>query len=353
MKNKLLTLLFLCATLSLRAEAALALGIRNPGSVLFPLMIASPNGKLNLNLAYTSVGDLVYSFSANSRMLIKRSKLGLTGLGEGLSAKVSRRSVNAVWKPIWGKRKTVPEIYNELTLDYKVYKLVLRTYDRRYRAFRYIFIREQAPEELTQFNFNGDYTAWYYNGERANIGSEKLSDCSDIHLPVMTIKVDDNNYMAIHEASLSYGEPLILKSAKKQTTFKIVSKPSDAWKVIMYGATPGQMVDSHLLELLNPPPSKEMAFSWVKPELPFGTGGLQAPRWRVFKYEMSPPSWKRMVDFASENSIRYLALDADWYGPEFGQDSDPLKGGKVAQVHEIIKYGKIRINEQGSQAHLL
>lgn len=47
-----------------------------------------------------------------------------------------------------------------------------------------------------------------------------------------------------------------------------------------------------------------------------------------------------MVNFASINNIRYLALDADWYGPEFGKDSDPLKGGKVAQVHEIIRYGE-------------
>ncbi len=47
-----------------------------------------------------------------------------------------------------------------------------------------------------------------------------------------------------------------------------------------------------------------------------------------------------MVDFASENNILYLVLDADWYGPEFGKDSDPVKGGKVEQVHEIIKYGK-------------
>jgi len=35
-------------------------------------------------------------------------------------------------------------------------------------------------------------------------------------------------------------------------------------------------------------------------------------------------------------------LDADWYGPEFGEQSDPTKGGKVAQVREIIAYGKTK-----------
>lgn len=341
MKNKLVILFFLFTSISLRSEAAPASGKNNPGFVLFPLEIASPNGKLNFNLAYSSVDGLVYSFSANSRILIKKSKLGLTSIGAGLPVKALRRSVNAVWKPVWGKRKIVPEIYNELTLDFNSYKLVVRAYDDGI-AFRYNFNREQAPEELTQFNFNGDYTAWYYNGESANIGPEKLSDCNDKRLPVMTIKVDDNNYLAIHEASLSYGEPLILNSEKKETIFTIASRPNDAWKVIMYGTTPGQMVDSHLLELLNPPPSKNMDFSWVKP-------GVAVWDWRIagaqvddFKYEMSLPSWKRMVDFAAENNIRYLALDADWYGPEFGPNSDPIKGGKVVQVHQIIKYAETK-----------
>jgi alpha-glucosidase len=49
-----------------------------------------------------------------------------------------------------------------------------------------------------------------------------------------------------------------------------------------------------------------------------------------------------MVDFAAENKIGYLVLDADWYGPEFGKDSDPTKGGKVEQVREIIAYGKTK-----------
>ena len=49
-----------------------------------------------------------------------------------------------------------------------------------------------------------------------------------------------------------------------------------------------------------------------------------------------------MVDFATENQIPHLVLDANWYGPEFGQNSDPVKGGKVDQVKEIIAYGKTK-----------
>jgi len=342
MKNRILILLFLFTSVSLYAEkSAPGPDKNNLRPVRFPLVITSPNSKLNLKLSYNLNGEIIYSLSANSKTLITNSSVGLSGMDNVVPISSFSHSINSVWKPVWGKRAIVPEIYNELTLDLKAYKMVVRAYNDG-MAFKYVFPKEKAIKDLTQFNFNGNYTAWYYNGENANIGPEKLLDCNDKRLPVMTIKVDDDNYLAIHEASLSWGEPLILQSKRNQTLFTIASKPNDAWKVIMYGTKAGELVDSHILELLNPPPSKDFDFSWVKP-------GVAVWDWRIagaqvdgFKYEMSLSSWKKMVDFASENSIRYLALDADWYGPEFGKDSDPLKGGKVTQVHEIIKYGKIK-----------
>ena len=44
-----------------------------------------------------------------------------------------------------------------------------------------------------------------------------------------------------------------------------------------------------------------------------------------FNYTMSYPSWERAVDFAAEQGFAYLVLDANWYGPEFEQGSDPLR----------------------------
>jgi alpha-glucosidase len=102
------------------------------------------------------------------------------------------------------------------------------------------------------------------------------------------------------------------------------------------------MVDSHLIELLNPTPDEAASFDWVNP-------GVAVWDWRIngaevdgFRYEMSLPSWIRMVDFAAENGIEHLVLDADWYGPEHEKESDPVKGGKVDQVKQIIAYGKTK-----------
>ncbi|MFC1223072.1 glycoside hydrolase family 97 catalytic domain-containing protein [Pedobacter sp. BG31] len=341
MKIKILVFFFLFYAALFHARAKGRLAASRADTSIFPLIVTSPDNRLHFELKQDQTGEIRYSFIAKSKLIISDSKVGFVGVGKVVLVSSSHHSKNSTWKPVWGKRAIVPDVYNESIVDLSAYKIIIRAYNDGI-AFRYEFPKHKAIEELTEFNFNGNYTAWYYNGENANIGPEKLMDCNDKRFPVMTVKVDDNNYVAIHEANLSWGEPLVLQSKKGQTLFTIASKPNDAWKVIMYGTMPGALVDSHILELLNPPPARNLDFSWVKP-------GVSVWDWRIagaqvdgFRYEMSIVSWKKMVDFASKNNISYLTLDADWYGPEFGKDSDPLKGGKVAEVHEIIGYGKTK-----------
>lgn len=312
----------------------------------WPVDVASPDGQLHLVLDRAAGGGLTWAFRAGGRELIGVSALGLAwsnAAPEIAVGAVARRSVNSVWRPVWGKRAEVPERFNEAAVDLKAYRLVARAYDDGI-AFRYETPAgaPAASAELTEFAFAGDYTAWFYNGEHANLGPDKLSTYDGRRPPVMTVMADDAAYMAVLEADLPSGEPLVLLAKKGETRFRVASRPNPAWRVVLFGRTPGAMVDSHMVELLNPPPSAGSDFSWVKP-------GLAVWDWRIngavagdFTYGMSLPSWKRLVDFASENNIRHLVLDADWYGPEFGKDSDPTKGGKVAQVREILAYGKAR-----------
>jgi len=279
----------------------------------------------------------MYGFTANGKQLIKSSVIGLDSVGKIQWQQSVVKRVKQTWKPVWGKRAMVPDEYNEALIDVSVYKIRIRVYNDGF-AFKYE--GANAEKELTQFNFSDNYTAWYYNGENKNIGPEKLKDANGVRMPVMTIKADTNHYMAIHEADLESGEPLLLKANNGTTNFTVCSKRAKAWRVVLFGSTPGKMVDSHLIELLNPEPAKGLDFSWVKP-------GVAVWDWRIngavadgFKYEMSLPSWKRMVDFAADNNIKSLVLDADWYGPEFSKDSDPLKGGKIEQVHQLLSYAK-------------
>lgn len=353
MKTSLFILLFILAGLSFRNLAAQE-----------TKSLQSPDGKLSITFQLKEEGSLSYSVNAFKRNVISESPLGFTG-GNSISVpssgwyleKSEQHSIVSVWKPVWGKRSVVPDEYNELILNLKGPNISelqhLRIEARAYNdgvAFRYSIPAEEKNSlkptaELTRYNFAGDYTAWFYNGENHNIGPEKLSESDGKLLPVMTIKASDNLYLAIHEADMATGDPLVLQTKKGSTSFSVVSVPEkleagyqSAWRVILCGKTPGTMVDSHLIELLNP--AAEGDFSWAKP-------GVAVWDWRIdgaqidgFIYSMSYPSWIRMVDFAAENNIRYLVLDANWYGPEHEANSDPVKGDKANDVRKLLQYGK-------------
>ena len=327
--------------------------------------LLSPDGDLALSVEKDSAGLYVYSLADKGETLVAASRLGFEGVSQGRipgsdwQVTASTASHDGVWKPVWGKRTEVKDQYNELTLSFQApggrtgvdrVQIVFRAYDDGV-AFRYLVpenVRqsEEIKRECTQYGFAGDYTAWFYNGELHNLGPDRLSDVEGERQPVMTIQANERQFMALHEADLRSGEPLLLSSLKGNTAFEVVSKPErlesgyvSAWRVILHGNTPGEMVDSHLIELLNPDPSGD--FSWVKP-------GVAVWDWRIngaitddgFTYTMTYPSWVRMVDFAAEQGFKYLVLDANWYGPEFDAKSDPVSGGKVNDVKRILAYGK-------------
>ena len=326
--------------------------------------LRSPSGELILHFEFNNDGTLQYRFEAFKKTVIQNSSLGLkaenniTFPAKGWSINYSDvNPVNSVWKPVWGKRAEVPDHYNKMQIEitgsgqnpFNRLQIEARAYNDGV-AFRYCLPGEtqrtiQAKQELTQYNFAGDYTAWFYNGENHNIGPEKLSESSGSRLPVMTVEADKNLYLAIHEANLVSGDPLLLQSEKGNTGFSVISVPGEihngfqsAWRVILCGKKPGTLVDSHLIELLNPEPEGD--FSWVKP-------GVAVWDWRIdgaqidgFTYAMNYPSWIRMVDFAAENNIRYLVLDANWYGPEHEAESDPVLGEKANDVKKLLQYGK-------------
>ena len=324
----------------------------------------SPGGKLEVTIGCDATGALTYAFKADGRALIAPSAMGIAfgpaGRMPGPGWKIVKadtHSVDQVWKPVWGKRAVVPDRYRETVIElagtnapFSLMDVILRVYDDGI-AFRYTVpvqgagnAQAQATADLTGYSFAGDYTAWFYNGEHHNLGPDKLSAVVGNRRPVMTIKAADDAYLAVHEADLRCGQPLEL-AKRGPTAFAAIAAPGriapgyeGPWRVVFFGRTPGVMVDSHLLELLNPPSVGD--FSWVKP-------GVAVWDWRIngaeadgFKYAMSLPSWLRMVDFAAENHMKYLVLDADWYGPEFSHTSDPVKGDKAGDVRKLIEYGK-------------
>lgn len=326
-------------------------------------VLTSPDKEISLEVFQSDEGSWCYRLSAYDSLLIDKSLLGFRdSLGNQLFTaqqlrlvSVERDRHDGVWKPVWGKRSRVKDCYNELSLLFS-YADAKRTIGMSFRAyddgvaFRY-FVPENSPlalnavTESTGFAFNDDYTAWFYNNEWHNIGPERLTESDGIRQPVMTVQVDSTLYMALHEADLHTDAPLLLRSTKGEQTFVVEPQKTDlsagylsAWRVVFIGRTPGAMVDSHLLELLNPDPSGD--FSWVKPGVAVWDWRIDGAQWEGFTYGMNYPSWVRMIDFAAEQHFPYLVLDANWYGPEHEAESNPLTGDKSADVKRIIQYGK-------------
>lgn len=328
----------------------------------------SPDGWLSVKIEQSDKGNIVYYFYAGDEMVIDSSRLGYR-LKNGNEfpadgwtiTKEEKTSVDDEWRPVWGKRSVVPDKYNQLTLllennngQSAISNLTVefRLYDDGL-AFRYRFPEEadEAAEcELTQYNYVTDPTAWFYNGEHENFGPVLLSETDAVRPSNVTLRVSDSLYLNIHEACLQEGDPLRLVSHKGEHSFTVASSPGvfgqlkggfiSAWRVVMAGKTPGMLVDSHLLELLNPDPAPGTDFSWVKPGVAVWDWRIDGAVWDGFTYSMSYPSWVRMVDFAAEQGFKHLVLDANWYGPEFEKESDPVKGDKAKDVQRLLAYGK-------------
>lgn len=327
----------------------------------------SPDNNLTVSVAISG-GEISYSLTADKTDLIRASRLGLDFGAKGRIpsrgwevVRVVRHEANEIWKPVWGKSAAVSDHYNETTIElqgpgasFDQLHIVIRVYCDG-AAFRYEIPDDAkggetaCKEELTTFDFAGNYTAWFYNGEYANLGPDKLTEVEGNRDPVMTIGANDRAYMAILEADLRTGSPVVLHSQAGETAFSVVSSPGmigpgyrSSWRVILYGEAPGVLVDSHVVQLLNPPPAAGMDFSWVKPGISVWDWRINGAKTKGFQYAMDYPTWVRMADFASENGIPYLMLDAGWYGPEFKKESDPFSGGKVNEVKRLIAYANTK-----------
>lgn len=330
--------------------------------------LQSPDKQLSVQIVQTAQGELAYCFQVNNEQIIDTSRLGyLLKGGEALPGngweitQAEHSSVRNEWKPLWGKRTVVNDHYNQLTLslqnkagnspldrlaiDFRLYNDGL--------AFRYRIPEgdeTEAERELTEFNYIANPTAWFYNGENANYGPVKLSEVNTTRPSNVTLRLSDRLYINQHEACLSEGDPLCLSSRQGEHSFTVASRPgafgklktgfTSAWRVVMTGQTPGALTDSHLLELLNPDPDPERDFSWVKPGVAVWDWRIDGAVWNDFTYTMSYPSWIRMIDFAAEQGFKHLVLDANWYGPEFEKDSDPVNGDKANDVQRLLAYAR-------------
>jgi len=258
---------------------------------------------------------------------------------------------NETWEAVNGKNKEVLNEYNFYGFKLKSeggkeFQLEVRMYDKGF-AYRFVFPEGLAKlMDSTKIYFPENFTFWTYNGEKHNIGPVKLSDYGDkvVQNPVV-LKTGNNTYFALHEAAIFEHAPFVLQNAADNSfdlSQDIISEGATqtSWRTFILGDRPGDLTESDLLVNLNEPCKIEDT-SWIKT-------GKSMWDWRVwgykaadgFEYGLNTISHKRLIDFAAENNVQFLLLDADWYGPEFSESSDPTNAREGVNIEECMAYAK-------------
>ena len=320
-------------------------------------ILQSPDGNCRADLT-TSKASIHLSLFFGDDTLLSDVTLHLTAdtinvLSGVQFINIHESETDETWQTVNGKNPVVRNHYNAYLLDCENelgqnFNLELRLYDMGF-AYRFAFPEKgQNIAEKSMIRFPSDFTFWAYNGENHNVGPIKVSDYQDklVRNPVV-MQTRNKNYFAIHEAAILNYTPFVLTNDAENLSFKLdqecVSTDSSvksSWRAFIIGKKPGDLIESNLLVNLNDPCKIEDP-SWIKP-------GRTMWDWRVwgytapdgFTYGLNTVSHKRFIDFAAENNIQYLLIDADWYGPEFSENADPTSAREGVNIEECMTYAK-------------
>ncbi|MBD5281191.1 MAG: glycoside hydrolase family 97 protein [Bacteroides sp.] len=319
--------------------------------------VSSPDGNLCLT-AEVKNGKAQYSLKRGDRTVLNPSRLGFI-LSDGPLCdcfrvlKTSRDSHDEVWTQPWGETESIRNNYNELTLRMQETKGAKRKLNVVFRVFndgigfRYEFPEQsglndfQIMDELTEFAMPSDAKAWSQptNGTKyyeALYTCEPISRKDTVSTP-MTIEVDDDLYMAIHEANLtdyaslnltprqsSDGLPVLTTALTPwQSGVKVYAKAPGVtpWRTVTVTNTPGGLITSYIALNLNEPCCMDDV-SWIEPGRYVGIWwGMHM---KDYTWEQGPQhgatteNTKRYIDFASKHGFKGVLVE----GWNYGWDND-------------------------------
>jgi alpha-glucosidase len=345
--------------------------------------LVSPNGRLKVNVTVVD-GMPHYDLTYNGSALILPSSLGLhfdnlPDLGPMRIVETERSHVDETRQPVWGTKAEIRDNHYQLLVRLQEadppsrrMDLVFRAYDDG-MAFRYHLPEQddldlvEIAGEATHFIFADDYAGYALQLGKYTTGYEKefdlvhlceLEPSSVVGLPLLVNA--GRAWMAVTEANLTDFAGMYLSGSGVESP-KLVSRlsprPDDEaikvkgavplvtpWRVVLVGDEPGYLVESNLIVNLNEP-TKFEDVSWIEPGL------VLWPWWngRLPFGEPSTAQMKHYIDFASEQGIPYLLVDAGWYSLERDAWDEPdaediltMEESRESfyDIREVIDYAK-------------
>jgi alpha-glucosidase len=358
------------------------MAVHTPAIAASEAAATSPDGTVSVSLSFDGDGRPSYQVSRKGKPVLAPSRLGflftdalkidrkLTITGQDV------RDFDETWTQPWGEWTKIRNKYRELKVHLKEMTALARIFTITFRiyedgvGFRYEFPDQpnmkntNIAEELTEFAFASDGTAWWkpaflWNREEYLYNKTPLSAVGTADTPV-TIKLSDGTHVALHEASLVDYSGMAVARTEGNTLRAALHPGSNAPKVEKKGAwsTPWRTLiiaddaagvyQSHLMLNLNEP-NKLGDVSWIKP------GKFAGVWWNMIKGEWSwargpkhgatNENVKRYIDFASANKVPHLLVegwnvgwDGDWFGN--GYDMDFAKPTEDFDADMLVAYAK-------------
>ncbi|WP_276500584.1 glycoside hydrolase family 97 protein [Terrimonas pollutisoli] len=349
--------------------------------------INSPNGKIKLIVE--AKDKLFYSIRYNNEIILLPSEINLqlqdgTDLSGNLSfKKASTRYNNSIIiSPVPEKRKTIPDVFNELTIRFKQpFSVVFRVYDDGV-AYRFLSHSKDSiiiRQEIAGFNFPANHPIYYpevvkrentdiyhtsfeepyqfkpldsltknnlcftpvliapSNGPKIIITESDLED-----YPGMFINGNNNNLLSGHFAPY----PLEEKTAEGEFPQAIVTKRAGyiartkgtrnfPWRVLLIAENDKDLPANDLVYRLASP-SRVKDISWINPgkgtdEWIIGINLFNVP----FKTGVNTATYKYYIDFARRFGFDRIMMDAGW-----SDYKDLFKINPAINMDEIAAYAK-------------
>ncbi len=315
-------------------------------------VLESPDGRNKVMI--TAVPKVGYEVYRNGSRIISWSPLSMDVSGElwgegGRPRKIGRNSVEQpVYFPVPRKYASTVEIYNSLELFYKGYSIEFRAYND---AVAYRFVGRSSAEgeirsEHVRYNFPADFksrtllTDKLQNWFEANYTVSPLSEIPEDKLSMHPLMVDMPSCKAViteanlydyagiyframdggftgefayypkEEAFFENGDKLYVTEREDYIVRCRLDRPFP-WRVLALFDNEADMLASEIVYLLSEP--SEGDFSWIEPGQVLWDWWNDNNLYNVdFRAGINTETYKYFIDFASENGIPYVLIDAGW-----------------------------------------
>ena len=355
--------------------------------------IVSPDATLKAEVKIEE-GKIFWSVFKDGNMLLAPSEIAMQ-LADGSSydgmvkfRKAVTANVDQMVAAPFYKKSKVRDNFNQLTLQFKTFDLVVRTYDAgaAYRLVSKSKVPFKVKGETAEFAFPQDWKMYvpyvcqntqtlesqYFNSFENRYEHTSLSEWNRDRLAFLPLMVDASGYkINIMESALTnypgmflYNHdgdevletrfapyPKEIKQGGHNNLQGLVTSREDfiasydggvafPWRIVSISSQDKDMLDNDLVWLLGEPADPQIDWSWVKP------GKVAWEWWNDwhvtgvdFKAGVNNDTYKYYIDFASKYGIEYVILDEGW---AVKGKADLFRVVPSIDIAELVRYGAER-----------